>query len=117
MKPVSILAVALPDDDRRMLDQIAARLGWNLCATPTSAEVVLFNRDLPQETWRDALPAIVDAAPNASVILLSPVNDDYLWEEVVKRGGYDVVVRPLREDRLVHAVTLACSYARFQKKL
>jgi hypothetical protein len=38
------------------------------------------------------------------------VVDTYLWNEVVSKGGFDVLSKPLREDDVVRAVRLAWSY-------
>jgi FixJ family two-component response regulator len=38
------------------------------------------------------------------------VVDTYLWNEVVRTGGFDVLSKPLREDDVVRAVRLAFSY-------
>jgi FixJ family two-component response regulator len=44
------------------------------------------------------------------VILVSGVRDDYLWQEVIRRGGYDVLPKPLRADSVARIVKLALSY-------
>jgi hypothetical protein len=41
---------------------------------------------------------------------MSRVVDEYLWNETVRRGGYDVVSKPLREEDLIRVVRLAWSY-------
>ena len=41
--------------------------------------------------------------------MTSPVNDGYLWGEVIRRGGYDVLAKPLEEDQTVRFVNLAWS--------
>jgi hypothetical protein len=32
------------------------------------------------------------------------VSDDYLWRDVLQQGGYDVLLRPLREEPALRAV-------------
>jgi hypothetical protein len=32
------------------------------------------------------------------------VNDDYLWSDVLLQGGYDILIRPLREGAVLHAI-------------
>jgi len=44
------------------------------------------------------------------VLLVSRVVDDYLWNEVVRRGGYDVLSKPLREEEVARAIKLAWAY-------
>jgi len=42
--------------------------------------------------------------------LVSKVADEYLWNEIVRRGGYDILSKPLQEDEVVRAIKLARSY-------
>jgi len=46
------------------------------------------------------------------VILLSKVADEYLWNEVFRIGGFDILARPLRIEEVRRAVGLALSYWR-----
>ena len=46
----------------------------------------------------------------ACILLISRVVDDYLWNDVVMSGRYDVLRSPLREDDVVRNVRLAWSY-------
>ena len=43
-------------------------------------------------------------------MLVSKVIDDYLWNELVSNGGYEVLRKPLREDQVSRAVRMAWSY-------
>lgn len=43
-------------------------------------------------------------------MLASKVIDDYLWNELVSCGGYEVMGKPLREDEVSRAVRMAWSY-------
>jgi len=53
----------------------------------------------------------VTAAPRlVCAILISDVTDDYLWNEVVRWGGHDVLVAPLREENVRRAIRLAWLY-------
>ena len=62
--------------------------------------------------WRDALQLLASSRPDCSIILTSSVNDEYLWDEVIHKGGYDVLAKPLQEDQTVRAVNLAWSYSK-----
>jgi FixJ family two-component response regulator len=53
---------------------------------------------------------LASAPQRPSVILTSRVVDDYLWQEVIRYGGYDVLSKPLREEDVVRSVRLAWSY-------
>jgi len=117
-KRIRVLAVMPYDGERNTLYEIAKRSRWHLELVPTCEaavrllgnrrfEVILCDRDLPGCEWREAMETMVANSRGACVILTSPVNDDYLWQEVLQRGGYDVLTRPLQEERVLHAVEMA----------
>ena len=72
--------------------------------------IVLCDRDLPGWDWREVLARIVASSPRSCFLLTSRVSDEYLWREVVKHGGYDVVTRPLEEDLVVQTLKRAWYY-------
>jgi FixJ family two-component response regulator len=74
------------------------------------APVILYDRDLAGGDWREVVQALASSPHRTCVILISRVVDDYLWNEVAQKGGYDVLLKPLREEDVVRAVRLAWSY-------
>lgn len=82
---------------------------WN-SANRLHSPVVLCGRDVPGIGWPDAVRILASAVPHPCVILTSRVTDEYLWKEIVARGGYDVLATPLREADTVRAIRLALSY-------
>ncbi len=79
-------------------------------ASRLKAPVILCDRDLPGADWREAVQVLATSSRGACVILLSSVLDDYLRDEVGRKGGHDVLSKPLREDDVVRAVKLAWTY-------
>lgn len=75
-----------------------------------TAPVVLLDRDWPGTEWKVALERLGSAPHHACVILLSGVSDAYLWQELTRRGGYEVVSKPLQADKIARVVKLALSY-------
>lgn len=73
-------------------------------------QIVLLDRDLAGEKWRDAMTRLVAPSGALCILLVSKVFDDYLWNEVVRNGGYDVLAKPLRQPDVARAVKLARSY-------
>ncbi len=121
--PASICLTALIPDgpDRRLLAEISAQNGWGLSVADTydgvaddllrtNAQVVLCDRDLPRPQWKEAVKRLSSLNPSACIILLSTVVDAYLWTEVLRVGGYDVLSKPLRQEEVLRAVKLAISY-------
>ena len=109
------------DEDRRLLAGICNRNGWHLLFADTCEEaraaldklkapVILCDRDLPGKGWRETVEDLASSPHRACIILVSGVLDAYLWDEVVRTGGYDVLYKPLREDDVVRSVRLAWSY-------
>ena len=115
---VSVLATA---QDRCLLDEVSNRNQWNvvfanayneacLLSDRLKPPIILFDRDVAGPDWRHAVASLASASGSACVLLISRVADDYLWNEVVLNGGYDVLSKPLREDEVMRAVRLAWSY-------
>jgi len=120
---IPVLAITPDDRDRRSLAACAIRGQWDLtiatsfedsldASEKSGAAVILCDRDLPGLDWRAALQKLADSKPAFAIILVSSVNDEYLWDEVIHRGGYDVLAKPLQEDQTVRAVNLAWSYSK-----
>ena len=74
------------------------------------APVILCDRDLPGNGWRGMVEGLASSPHRACVILVSAVVDTYLWNEVVRTGGFDVLSKPIRDDDVARAVRLAWSY-------
>lgn len=79
-------------------------------ANQLTAPVILLDRDWPDTEWRTAVERLTASPHHACVILMSGVSDDYLWQELIRRGGYDVLSKPLQADKVARVVKLALSY-------
>ena len=119
--PLAIIGLVTSDEDRRLLAGICNRNGWYLRYADTCEEaraaldklkapVILCDRDLPGKGWRETVEGLASSPHRACIILVSGVLDAYLWDEVLRTGGYDVLYKPLREDDVVRSVRLAWSY-------
>ena len=120
---ILVLGIALDERDTNSLSIFSARGQWELVLTRSCEEalealkkmraaVILCDRDLPGLDWRDALEKLAASRPDCPIVLTSSVNDEYLWDEVIHKGGYDVLSKPLQEDLTVRAVNLAWSYSK-----
>jgi len=118
---LNVIALISGDADRRELTGICSRKGWNLLFVGTLEEartalekvrapVVLCDRDLPGSGWRSMVEGLASSPHRACIILVSAVVDSYLWNEVVRTRGFDVLSKPFREDDVARAVRLAWSY-------
>ena len=118
---ITILAVLAEEQDRNTLKASSQRYGWNAhiadsylearqLLTRTQAPIVLCDRDVQDQDWWSMVEGLSSGGNHACIFLVSKVADDYLWNEVVRRGGYDVISKPLREDELERAAKLAWTY-------
>jgi FixJ family two-component response regulator len=115
--PIAVIGLVTGDEDRRLLAGMCSRNSWRLLFANTNDEaqaglddlkpqVILCDRDLPGKGWRETVNSLASSPHRACIILLSEVVDTYLWEEVVRHGGYDVLSKPLREQDVVRAIRL-----------
>lgn len=109
--PLSVLAITNSTADRTQLERIFDRAGWRIvfaesiaAAAREPARVVVCDRDTVGPAWREALQELAGQNGRRCVILASSVADDYLWEEVLQLGGYDVLVKPYRESDVLRTI-------------
>lgn len=119
--PVRIVGLLADARDRELLTRAAARHQWDVTFADTYPEahqllekirapVVLCDRDLLDPDWGSMVRGLAACSHRACILLVSKVADDYLWNEVIRRGGCDILSKPLHEDEVVRAVKLAWSY-------
>jgi DNA-binding NtrC family response regulator len=120
-EPVQLVAIIQNSYDSETLRQLAAIYGWRIsivrssdAAIPLLKEqpipLVICDRDLPGEAWQDVLAKVAAQPQAVCVLLASSVMDDYLWNQVIRHNGYDVVAKPFQPDELRRAVTFAWSW-------
>jgi FixJ family two-component response regulator len=111
------------DRDRGALKQAGDAEQWDFRFTESCeaaftianrlvAPVILCDRDLPQTEWREAVRTLAALPHRPIVILLSKVADEYLWSEVFRIGGFDILAKPPRAEDVRRAVNLALAYWR-----
>ncbi len=121
---VRLLAITRGAEEKSALARIAGDLHWKLSIAESAEEaiqllgdeplpLVICDRDLPDEDWRTTVARIAGRRDVLCVVLASSVVDDYLWDEVIKQRGYDVVNKPFEADQLRRAVTFAWSWKRW----
>jgi len=118
---VKILVISMLLEDSFFLERLAKEREWRLVFTNSPREaftlasrahfdLILCDRNQPGYPWREVVSRLADTSPGSCVLLVSPVKDDYLWSEALQNGGYDVLVRPLREKNVLHSVEAALRF-------
>jgi FixJ family two-component response regulator len=70
----------------------------------------LVDRNWPGSDWRTVVEELSLSPRRPCIILLSGVLDERLWAEVVGRGGYEILAKPLQAEQAVRVIKLALSY-------
>jgi DNA-binding NtrC family response regulator len=120
-EPVRLVAITDKPDDYGALQQIATGYRWKIsivsssnaaigCLNEEPIPLVICDRDLNGEDWREVLARIAALPQAVCVLLASRVVDDYLWRQVIRNHGYDVVSKPFQPEELRRAVTFAWSW-------
>ena len=69
--------------------------------------VVLCDRDVLPEAWKELLAEFAHLPEPPSLIVTSRLADDYLWAEALNLGAYDVLARPFDSAEVIRSVSLA----------
>jgi DNA-binding NtrC family response regulator len=72
---------------------------------PASIRIIIYDGDSIDGDWKDALTGIKRLDRNSCILLASGVSDPYLWDEVIRYGGYDVIAKsagPEQIGRILH---------------
>ena len=110
-----ILGLSLLLQDMCVLERLGKQHNWDVrftssprqaftLASQTHFELILCDRFQPGYPWREVMERFSACSPQSCILLVSPVADEYMWQEVLQRGGYDVLRRPLSDSSTLHAV-------------
>jgi len=116
-----VVALVVSEQDRHVLTSVSSLEPLEMhfvasceeaCAVAKTltAPVILLDRDWPGTQWKVSVQSLAALPHRACVVLMSGVSDDYLLQELNRRGGYDVLLKPLRVDNAARVVKLALSY-------
>jgi DNA-binding response OmpR family regulator len=112
---VSALLVGELEDDRALVRDIFGKLGWRLFEARNghramawlernAVEVVIAEGSSLGAGWQRLLDALRDLPDPPQLVVTSRTADDFLWSEVLNRGGYDVLPRPLNRDEVERVI-------------
>jgi FixJ family two-component response regulator len=123
MQKIPVLIVTSRTGDVEELKSILCETPWELTdashvedlpATLKGAAVpiLLFDRDTAGASWQVAIRRLIKTRRGACVVLLSNVSDQYLWDEVVQHGGFDLLARPFRKEQVLSTLMFAYAHCR-----
>jgi DNA-binding NtrC family response regulator len=120
-KRIRILAVSISLEDILLLEHLGDRYGWELkftrspdeafgLASNSGFDLILCDRNQPGYPWREVMDGLAASSPRSCILLVSPTGDDYLWWDVLHHRGFDVLIRPLREEIVLHVLDTAVRF-------
>ena len=95
-------------------DTVSHGLSADFSSSPV---IVILDRDLASPDWRPSVRQFASQPNSACVILASRVIDDYLWEEVIQQGGYDVLAKPFQEAELIRIMEFGWAHCKAMQAL
>ena len=118
---VTIVCLLAEEPDCSLMTGLCRGNQWSVSFAKTREEaqkalrelkpqIMLFDRDLAGQDWREFVKGFAAASGGACIMLVSKVVDEHLWNDLVSSGGYEVLRKPLREDDVARAVRMAWSY-------
>jgi DNA-binding response OmpR family regulator len=119
---VAALAIMPDEKDRRCIRAVFETSKWGLrfasdaietqaALESESVPVMIIDGDVKALSWRDFLQRISasQARRAPKLIVVSRLADDLLWSEVLNRGGYDLLAKPLDAHEVERIVRSALS--------
>ena len=109
-----VLLITRREEDRSELKAILAGTSWVVVDTTSVAEpafpIILYDRDYADGPWQESVRSLSAARTRTCVILVSGVMDQYLWDEVVHHGGFDVLTRPFQKRAVLSMLEFALAH-------
>jgi hypothetical protein len=125
---VHFIVITADEEFYLRLQRIADACQWRIGRAPSyhgaqiliSAQptpIVVYDGDLNAGNWRDAFKDIRDLPAHPCVLLASRVADDYLLQEILRNHGYDLLPKLAPNEKLIHCLKFAWSWARARVNL
>jgi FixJ family two-component response regulator len=113
-----VLLASERDDDHQTLQALLQNTRWTVARALSWGDaasfcgrvikpVILVDRYFQGSDWRFTVSSMVNLESNSCLILLSDVSDQYLWNEVVQHGGFDVLARPFQRSEVLRTLEFA----------
>lgn len=92
----SAVLTRIPDREPMVHFAAAPLDAWD-ALNRLNSPLILCDRDWPDAGWRTE--AFASSPHRSCVILASPPGHHYVWQELIRRGGYPLFAKPLRDRR------------------
>jgi hypothetical protein len=100
------------------MSEIASSFGWKFWQASTieiamplllaeSIPLVVYDGGHGEDNWQPAFSRLRERAPERCLLLASSAADPYLWQEVIRLGGFDLLNRSASRDDAVRRLVFA----------
>jgi len=69
--------------------------------------IVVYDGDLTDGLWKEAFVRLKATEGNPCILLASGVSDPYLWNEVIRCGGFDVIAKSAGREQTMRTLRFA----------
>ncbi|HEY1240331.1 MAG TPA: response regulator [Bryobacteraceae bacterium] len=115
---VSALLVGNRPENRLLLHAVFKKQGWRLheaadrkralqCLERQPVQVVVADADAAAWSWKRVLEDLQRMTNPPQLVVTSRLADDFLWSEVLNRGGYDVLPEPFQAEEVERVISSA----------
>ncbi len=115
---LKLLLVTRDDDLYFSVHSAASGCGWEMRLARSveqslpvldefGASLVIYDWAPGDDDWRFAVDRLTARPDHPCVLLASRVVDEYLWAELVKHGGFDVIPRSADTEQLIRSIRFA----------
>jgi len=99
------------------LHEVAANCGWNFRDAPNVGDALpmLLTESIPlvvydgqeSDEWQPAFDKLRQLDSDRCLLLASPAPNPYLWQEVIRFGGFDLLSRTASRDEVTRKLMFA----------
>ena len=118
---IEVRALLASAADRKIVEQCARDAAWQIGLADTiesatdqiashNCAIFIVDRDCLEPDWRISVERLAKAPGGPCVVFVSQVVDRYLFDEVVKHGGFDIIPKPIDPGTLLRTARLAIAY-------
>jgi len=109
------------------LREIASSCGWKYWQAPDvenamplllaeSIPMVIYDGRNVENDWQPAFDHLHQVAPERCLLLASSAADPYLWQEVIRLGGFDLLNRSASQDETARKLRFAWFFTENARK-
>ena len=100
------------------MSEIASSFDWNFWQAPTVEDamplllaepipLVIYDVQHREDDWQPAFGRLRGLSSERCLLLASPAAGPYLWQEVIRRGGFDLLSRSAARDETARKLAFA----------